>query len=1156
MQYRNRKRVISIGLILLLVLSLCPSEAIAVGREPETRSEIQAGEQSTDAENSKMQAGGQLTDAEDSKMQAGEQSTDVENSQQNPAGVTEPADESTSEGVQEEQAASEGEAPEEQNALEDVPSDEGVRYILGRPMTEEEKAEQEAMQPELHDMTVPEGETIDLSRNLSVYSDETSDYAPYYNAADDGYVTSVKNQSPYGTCWAFSAISAMETAAIKAGFADAGVDYSEAHLVYFFYHYLSNPLGNTIGDSNDITRPGASYLSLGGNILFTMHALASQLGAAGESLVPYESISAAPDDGVAYEDEAVLKEAHIYDSASTLTDLKQGILDYGSLVVSYEHLDSYMNYETAAYNSPEAGANHAITVVGWDDTYSKKNFSSTQQPQADGAWIVKNSWGDLWGENGYFYISYETPISYVAGLSASPAKAYDNVYEYDGTDGAAEDHVLNGGSIANVFEAKANGGEGEILNAVQFSTGTDEIDYSIQIYMDVTDVQNPRSGTAALANPLTGQTQEYGVYTVNFDEYGIEPIALYPGEKYAVEITLSKANTERIYFGIERTYSNSDWVRFTAQVEAEQSFYLYNPDNNQWTDFASELKCARIKAMTRNESRPVTPKVSLAAGQYAGAQQVELSCGPRNDSICYTLDGTDPDPAGTNGTTYTGPIQIMQSTILKAVSYDPADPNTVSRVGSWSYTIIELSAPEITKIGSGARQIKVTWKNVDAAAYYQVAWAVRKDGTYSKSAEIAAGTTSYTIEDLEIGRTYYIKVWYIDTVTGLQSPVSETAVGVTSPSTPKITSAAGVHTTNSALIKWNEVSGATGYQVYAYTKSGTTYTQRMSTDVGNVTQKTVTGLPYGATCYFRVRAYRADGSHRATGGYSSYISCGTAPVKTSITGVKNGSGQVTVNWKDSSGESKYQIQYRTSASARWSSTVTLAANTVSYRKTGLKQGSTCYFRIRSYRTVNSVNVCSSWVETYGVTVPGTPTISSAAGGSAQAVLNWTKTTGATGYQVYVYTKSGNTYTKKSTIRVNSGTATTVKSLSNGTTYYFRVRAYRAVGSQKGWSVYSAYTACGTAPAKTSFTGVRGSAGKVAVTWKNVSGESGYQMQFRTSPRAAWGGTVTLKSNTVSYQKTGLKRGSTCYFRIRAYRTVNNVKVYSGWADTYGVAAAM
>ena len=120
MQYRNRKRVISIGLILLLVLSLCPSEAIAVDREPETRSEIQAGEQSTDAENSKMQAGEQPADAENSKTQAGEQSTDAESSQQNLAGVTEPADESTSEGQQEEQAASEGEAPEEQNALEEI----------------------------------------------------------------------------------------------------------------------------------------------------------------------------------------------------------------------------------------------------------------------------------------------------------------------------------------------------------------------------------------------------------------------------------------------------------------------------------------------------------------------------------------------------------------------------------------------------------------------------------------------------------------------------------------------------------------------------------------------------------------------------------------------------------------------------------------------------------------------------------------------------------------------------------------------------------------------------------------------------------------------------------------------------------------------------
>ena len=76
----------------------------------------------------------------------------------------------------------------------------------------------------------------------------------------------------------------------------------------------------------------------------------------------------------------------------------------------------YYNEETyAQYNPDGMTPNHKVTVVGWDDNYPAENFSIT--PPGDGAWIIKNSWSDAWGDEGYFYLSYyDTTISEFDGF--------------------------------------------------------------------------------------------------------------------------------------------------------------------------------------------------------------------------------------------------------------------------------------------------------------------------------------------------------------------------------------------------------------------------------------------------------------------------------------------------------------------------------------------------------------------------------------------------------------------------------------------------------------------------------------------------------------------------------------------------------------------
>ena len=403
-----------------------------------------------------------------------------------------------------------------------------------------------------------------------------------YNLAENGFVTDVKNQQDSGNCWAFAALASLETCVLKAS--NKTFNFSVENMKNLIEMY------SAYGWKMETNEGGYNGMPMG--------YLASWLGPVNATLDPFD------DKGTLsplLDSEMHIQNIYVLPARTSYTDndaIKEAILKYGGLYASYYHSAGYLNSKTNAYYDPYTGnGNHAITVVGWDDNYSKNNFYTT--PAGDGAFIVKNSWGSSWGDNGYFYISYYDRVLFAVNKDnqaftyiLNDTVRYTKNYQYDVA--GMTDYLITGKKTVwykNIYNATGN----EVIAAVSTFFNT-TVDYEISIYVnDVLQLtQNGRhEGSGYYTIPL----KEYVPVTVG-DIFKIVVKLANPQNGYAAVPISEQLSTTRCYYAPGVSYFSNDGKKWTDLYDFTFSGYDHS--------YSSQVACLKAFTVADMQNTTVT----------------------------------------------------------------------------------------------------------------------------------------------------------------------------------------------------------------------------------------------------------------------------------------------------------------------------------------------------------------------------------------------------------------------------------------------------------------------------------------------------------------------------------------------------------------------
>lgn len=347
-------------------------------------------------------------------------------------------------------------------------------------------------------------------------------------------------------------------------------------------------------------------------------------------------------------------------------------------------------------------------------------------------------------------------------------------------------------------------------------------------------------------------------------------------------------------------------------------------------------------------------------------------------------------------------------------------------------------------------------------------------------------------------------------------------------------------TYKSLTLSWSGTSGASGYYVYRANSKGGTYSKVGATNKRSFID---TGLVTKKTYYYKIKAYRDEVTGIKVSSYSPISSQNT--ILSAVKNLKASSPEYTkikLTWSAAGGANSYYIYRATSEKGTYKKIAT--ATGTSYTDDKLTFNKTYYYKVKTFRKQDSGNVTSA----YSSVVTKKPSLTKPKGIKVSTSsydkikLTWNKVTGAKGYIIFRSTSKNGSYKKITSV---TNTSYTNSKLKTGTTYYYKIQAYRKSGKKTITSSYSETHSKKTTLSKTSKVTATAGKKKATIKWTKVTGATGYEIY-----RAIGTGDYTkIKSTSkTSYTNKSLKTNSTYSYKIKAYRTVNGKKVYSSYSS--------